>query len=170
MSELLSQHWSNHSTIDSWCAYVAHTYIIFEVPSNLVMTRTGARRWIARIMISWGIVSACMALVQGEKSFIIVRLLLGAAEAGFTPGIIWYLPRWFPGSHRGRAMGWFYVGANIAGLAVTPLIGVVREASGSFDAPLLVIAAAMFLGAVVAMVSERFTTPGRLASETTTIT
>ncbi|MGP3935272.1 MFS transporter [Nonomuraea sp. KM88] len=109
------------------------TYVIFEVPSNIVLARIGARRWIARIMISWGIVSACMALVQGEKSFIIVRLLLGAAEAGFTPGIIWYLARWFPASHRGRAMGRFYVGAALATVIGAPISAFIMKMDGFLD-------------------------------------
>ncbi|MFF3494821.1 MFS transporter [Streptomyces sp. NPDC002795] len=106
------------------------TYVIFEVPSNVVLARMGARRWIARIMITWGLVSACMALVQGEKSFYLVRLLLGAAEAGFTPGIIWYLSRWFPASHRGRAMGRFYVGAALATVIGAPISGLILKLDG----------------------------------------
>ena len=106
------------------------TYILFEVPSNLALNRFGARRWIARIMISWGIVSGCMALVQGPASFNTVRLLLGAAEAGFTPGIIFYLSLWFPSRHRARAMALFYVGSALATVIGAPLSGVIVKMDG----------------------------------------
>ena len=75
-------------------------YFIFEVPSNLIMEKVGARRWIARIMVSWGIVAAAMALVTGPWSFYAIRFLLGAAEAGFFPGVILYLTYWFPKEYR----------------------------------------------------------------------
>src|SRR5665213_1287547 len=76
------------------------SYFIFEVPSNLAMERVGARRWIARIMISWGIVAAAMALIEGPRSYYLVRLLLGAAEAGFFPGVMLYITYWFPAAYR----------------------------------------------------------------------
>src|SRR4051794_27820700 len=82
-------------------------YFIFEVPSNLMLERFGACKWIARIMLSWGILSGCMAFVQGETNFYVVRVLLGIAEAGFFPGIIFYLTLWFPGFYRARIVGWF---------------------------------------------------------------
>src|SRR5438132_9629654 len=75
------------------------TYVLCEVPSNLAMEKVGARLWIARIMITWGIVAACTAFVSGPYSFYAVRLLLGAAEAGFFPGVILYLTYWFPAQH-----------------------------------------------------------------------
>ncbi|MDY7529749.1 MULTISPECIES: MFS transporter [unclassified Cryobacterium] len=110
------------------------TYIIFEIPSNLALHKFGARVWIARIMISWGIVAACMALVNGPGTFNTVRLVLGAAEAGFTPGIIFYLSQWFPNQHRGRAMGTFYVGAALATVIGAPLSGLILQFShGWFD-------------------------------------
>ena len=87
------------------------TYIIFEVPSNVLLTRVGARRWIARIMVSWGIIAAGMSLVQTPTQLYVMRFLLGAAEAGFTPGIIFYLSCWYPRSDRARAMSLFYIGA-----------------------------------------------------------
>src|SRR4029078_2709901 len=71
-------------------------YFLFEVPSNIILDKVGARLWIARVMITWGLVSAAMAFVQGQTSFYILRFLLGAAEAGFFPGIILYLSYWFP--------------------------------------------------------------------------
>ncbi len=71
-------------------------YFAFEIPSNLILERVGARVWIARIMVTWGLVSAAMAFVQGPVSFYVLRFLLGAAEAGFLPGMILYLTYWFP--------------------------------------------------------------------------
>lgn len=106
------------------------TYIIVEIPSNLALARFGARRWIARIMISWGVVAGCMALVRGPASFNTVRLLLGAAEAGFTPGVIYYLALWFPNRHRARAMAQFYVGSALATVIGAPLSGLVVRLDG----------------------------------------
>ena len=83
------------------------SYFLFEVPSNLALERFGARKWIARIMVSWGVLSGCMAFIGSEWSFYIVRLLLGAAEAGFFPGIIFYLTLWFPSIYRARIVGLF---------------------------------------------------------------
>jgi len=82
-------------------------YFILEVPSNLILERVGARRWIARIMISWGIVSGCFAFVQGPIGFFTLRFLLGLAEAGFFPGMILYFTYWFPPYHRGRIIAGF---------------------------------------------------------------
>ena len=81
-------------------------YFIFEVPSNVIMEKVGARIWIARIMITWGIFAGLTALVVGTNTFALVRFFLGVAEAGFFPGIIYFLTRWFPQSTRGRASGW----------------------------------------------------------------
>jgi len=78
-------------------------YAIFEIPSNLILHRVGARTWIARIMVTWGIVSACFAFIQGAHSFYVLRFLLGAAEAGFVPGIIYFLSLWFPSERRAKA-------------------------------------------------------------------
>ena len=77
-------------------------YFLFEVPSNLILDRVGARLWIARVMITWGILSACFTFVAGQNSFYILRFLLGVAEAGFFPGVILYLTYWFPKRYRGR--------------------------------------------------------------------
>ena len=82
-------------------------YFFFEVPSNLALDRFGARRWIARIMFTWGIVSGAQAFVTGATSFNVVRLLLGVAEAGFFPGIIFFLTLWFPAAYRARIVGCF---------------------------------------------------------------
>ena len=90
------------------------SYVLCEVPSNLAMERFGARIWIARIMITWGLVSAAMAFVVGPTSFYAVRLLLGAAEAGFFPGVILYLTYWFPRAYRGRIVAVFMVAIPIS--------------------------------------------------------
>jgi ACS family tartrate transporter-like MFS transporter len=84
-------------------------YFLFEVPSNLILERVGARRWIARIMITWGIISAATAFVTGPASFVTMRFLLGVAEAGFFPGILLYLTYWFPAHERARVVGLFMV-------------------------------------------------------------
>src|SRR5207253_2215607 len=92
------------------------SYVLFEVPSNVVLARIGARLWIARIMISWGIVSAAMMLVRGATGFYAMRFLLGAAEAGFFPGIIFYLTRWFPARERARTVAAFMTAVLAAGM------------------------------------------------------
>ena len=97
------------------------SYVLCEVPSNLAMRRFGARVWIARIMISWGLVSALMAAVVGPKSFYAVRLLLGAAEAGFFPGVILYLTSWFPAETRGRIVAIFMVAIPISSFLGSPI-------------------------------------------------
>src|SRR5690349_17760256 len=79
-------------------------YALFEIPSNLILARVGARIWIARIMISWGLISAGMIFVQGTNSFYVMRFLLGVAEAGFFPGIVYYLTQWFPAPVSARAV------------------------------------------------------------------
>jgi MFS family permease len=98
-------------------------YFLFEVPSNLLLVRFGARRWIARIMLVWGVVSACMALVTGPHSFHALRFLLGAAEAGFFPGVIYYLTGWFPRVYRGRAVSAFMMAAVVSFIVGSPLSG-----------------------------------------------
>jgi MFS transporter, ACS family, tartrate transporter len=89
-------------------------YFIFEIPSNLMLEKVGARRWIARIMVSWGLLSAGMALVQGPTSFIVARFLLGIAEAGFFPGVILYLTYWFPQQYRARIIAAFMVAIPVS--------------------------------------------------------
>src|SRR5688572_7068386 len=96
-------------------------YFLFEVPSNLILERVGARRWIARIMITWGLISAGTALVTGPTSFVAMRFLLGVAEAGFFPGILLYLTYWFPASERARVVGLFMVALPVSGLIGSPL-------------------------------------------------
>ena len=101
-------------------------YFAFEVPSNLILERVGARRWIARIMITWGIISGAMALVTGPTSFLVVRFLLGAAEAGFVPGLVLYITYWFPPRYRARATAVFFfaapMGNAVAGMLSVPLL------------------------------------------------
>ncbi|KGD95271.1 hypothetical protein JL37_11350 [Achromobacter sp. RTa] len=96
-------------------------YFIFEVPSNLILNRVGARIWIARIMVSWGLISAGFAFVQGEYSFYVMRFLLGVAEAGFFPGIVLYLSTWFPARTLGGATAIFILGLPIAVLIGAPM-------------------------------------------------
>ena len=96
-------------------------YFIFEVPSNLILERVGARRWIARIMFTWGIVSGAAAFVGGETGFLIQRVLLGIAEAGFFPGIIFYLTLWFPQSYRGRIISGFMAAIPASSVIGAPL-------------------------------------------------
>jgi MFS family permease len=105
-------------------------YTLFEVPSNLALYRFGARRWIARIMISWGLVSAAMVLVTGPQSFYSVRFLLGVAEAGFFPGITFFLSAWFPPAYRARMLAWFLVGIPASSLVGGPLCGLLLQLDG----------------------------------------
>jgi MFS family permease len=98
-------------------------YFLFEVPSNLIMYRVGARLWIGRIMISWGILAMVMMFVRSPFSFYVLRFLLGAAEAGFIPGILLYLTYWFPAQRRGKVMAIFLTGIPISGVLGGPLSG-----------------------------------------------
>ena len=105
-------------------------YALFEVPSNLFLARIGARRWIARIAITWGIAASAMILVRGASSFFAVRFLLGIAEAGFFPGIVWYLGRWFPERERARAMSRFMIGIPVANAIGGPVGGALLSLNG----------------------------------------
>jgi MFS transporter, ACS family, tartrate transporter len=96
-------------------------YVLFEVPSNLMLARMGARRWMARILVSWGLVSICMLFVRGPWSFYALRILLGVAEAGFFPGIILYLSHWFPARERARAVATFMTASLIATIVGNPV-------------------------------------------------
>ncbi|MBN3756133.1 MFS transporter [Paraburkholderia sp. Tr-20389] len=102
-------------------------YFLFEVPSNLILHRVGARIWIARVMITWGIVSAISAFVVGPTSFYVLRFLLGVAEAGFFPGIILYLSLWFPTRQRAVAAAWFMAAAPISTAIGSPLSGAIMQ-------------------------------------------
>lgn len=98
-------------------------YALFELPSNVMMEKFGARVWLTRIMVSWGLVSAAMAFVNSPEMFYVLRFLLGAAEAGFFPAVIFYFTRWLPDSHRGRATALFVAGSSIAAAISGPLSG-----------------------------------------------
>ena len=105
-------------------------YFIFEIPSNLMLRRVGARIWISRIVISWGVVAMAMMLARGPKSFYLLRFLLGVAEAGFFPGIIFYLTYWFPARERAHAVSMFMTATQIAGVIAGPLSGVLLSMRG----------------------------------------
>jgi ACS family tartrate transporter-like MFS transporter len=107
-------------------------YFLLEVPSNLILERVGARRWIARIMISWGIVSGCFAFVSGPVSFFTLRFLLGLAEAGFFPGMILYFTYWFPPYHRARIIAGFMAAIPVAIGVGAPVSTALLELNGVF--------------------------------------
>jgi MFS transporter, ACS family, tartrate transporter len=106
------------------------TYCFLEVPSNLLLEKFGARRWIARIMINWGLIAGGMAFVNSATSFYVMRALLGVAEAGFFPGMIFYLTTWFPEAYRGRAMSYLVVAAPISFLIGGPISGALLNLDG----------------------------------------
>jgi MFS family permease len=107
-------------------------YFFFEVPSNVLLKKYGARMWIARIMISWGVISACMIFVKGEWSFYAMRLLLGLAEAGFFPGIIFYLTLWYPSKMRSTRTAWFVSAIAVSGVIGNPVSGwIMQHLSGT---------------------------------------
>ena len=105
-------------------------YFLFEIPSNLALERVGARIWIARIMISWGIISGLTALVAGTTSFLIIRFLLGSAEAGFFPGMILYFTYWFPSEYRGRVISTLFVAQPIANAIASIASAAILEMDG----------------------------------------
>jgi MFS transporter, ACS family, tartrate transporter len=105
-------------------------YFIFEVPSNILLSKVGARRWIARILVTWGIISGCMAFITGPISFYSVRFLLGIAEAGFFPGIILYLTWWFPSYYRSRIIGIFMAAIPLSNILGSLVSGVLLELDG----------------------------------------
>ena len=102
-------------------------YFFFEVPSNVLLKKYGARMWIARIMISWGIISAGMMFVKGEWSFYAMRFLLGIAEAGFFPGVIFYLTLWYPSKHRSTRTAWFVSAIAVSGVIGNPISGWIMD-------------------------------------------
>jgi ACS family tartrate transporter-like MFS transporter len=105
-------------------------YFLFEVPSNLIMERVGARIWMARILVTWGIISSAMMFLNGVTMFYVLRFLLGVAEAGFFPGMILYLTYWFPSEARGRAIARFMTATAIAGVIGGPVSGVLLRMNG----------------------------------------
>ncbi|HEY4032038.1 MAG TPA: MFS transporter [Caulobacteraceae bacterium] len=100
-------------------------YVAMGVPSNMMLYRVGARRWIAAIMVGWGLATAAMVLVQGTASFYALRLLIGAMEAGFAPGVLYYLTLWFPPAHRGRTTALLFLASALSGAIGGPLAGLV---------------------------------------------
>jgi MFS family permease len=105
-------------------------YALFEVPSNILMQKVGARLWLTRIMFTWGLVAAGMAFIQTETHFYILRFLLGVAEAGFFPGVIYYFTRWLPSVERGKAIAIFLSGSAFASLISGPLSGLLLQIEG----------------------------------------
>jgi len=105
-------------------------YFFFQLPSNLVLEKFGVRRWISGLMITWGVISCLMIFIRGPISFYGMRFLLGAAEAGFFPGMILYLKRWFPANARARAVAWFMTANPIAGIVGSPVSGALLGLSG----------------------------------------
>ena len=105
-------------------------YVLFQVPSNLVLQRVGAKRWIAVLMMIWGVISSAMIFVTSVRSFYTVRFLLGAAEAGFYPGVILYLRSWFPMSARARTVAWFMTAAPLSGVVGNPVSGALLDLQG----------------------------------------
>ena len=106
-------------------------YALFEVPSNMLLQRYGARAWLTRIMFTWGAAAMAMAFVRGETSFYVLRFILGAAEAGFFPGIIYYFTQWLPANERGKAMAIFLSGSAIASVISGPVSGALLHISGA---------------------------------------
>jgi MFS family permease len=105
-------------------------YALFEIPSNLILHRVGARVWLSRIMITWGLASAAMMFAHDETSFYVLRFILGVAEAGFSPGVILYSTYWFPASQRGKALGVYYFGLPVALVLGSPLSGLLLDVMG----------------------------------------
>jgi ACS family tartrate transporter-like MFS transporter len=106
-------------------------YFIFEVPSNIILGKVGAPLWIARIMVTWGIVTICMIFISSSTSFFSMRFLLGVAEAGFYPGVIYYLSQFYPSTHRTKAIGLFQIASPVALMIGTPIIGLILGLHGT---------------------------------------
>lgn len=122
---------ATYSVIYAWISGLFFIgYFIFEVPSNLILHRIGARIWIARIMIVWGIVSSCMMFIKNPGGFYVMRFLLGVAEAGFFPGIILYLTYWFPMRERARTVALFSTAATLSGFVNSPISGKLLQLDG----------------------------------------
>ena len=107
-------------------------YCLFEVPSNIILERVGARVWLARIMVSWGLISAAMMFVRTPATFCILRFLLGVAEAGFFPGVVYYLSLWYPARQRARAIAGFMAAIPVTGLIGGPLSGALLGLDGCY--------------------------------------
>ncbi|MEO8006123.1 MAG: MFS transporter, partial [Betaproteobacteria bacterium] len=102
-------------------------YFLGEVPSNLILTKVGARIWFTRIMLSWGVLAIAMGFISGQASFFIIRFLLGVAEAGFFPGVIYYLTLWFPAQYRGRIFGLFLIISPLNNTIAAPIAGLILK-------------------------------------------
>ena len=156
-------------------------YFLFEVPSNIFLERVGARLWIARIMISWGIVSAAFAFIpsiagvtgaSNEAVFYTLRLLLGACEAGFFPGIIFYLTLWFPAVYRARVVSFFMLAIPISSIIGSPISGMLLNLTGwglEGWQWLFILEAlpSLLVGTRRAVLPDRFSAPGPMAATTT---
>ena len=154
-------------------------YFLFEVPSNIFLERVGARLWIARIMISWGIVSAAFAFIpsiagatgiSNEGVFYTLRLLLGACEAGFFPGIIFYITLWFPAVYRARVISFFMLAIPISSIVGAPISGLLLNVTGWGMEGwqwLFILEAlpSILVGTLCAILSDRFSAPSPLAAE-----
>ncbi|SAL23131.1 major facilitator transporter [Caballeronia turbans] len=103
-------------------------YFLFEVPSNVILHKVGARNWLARIMLTWAVISASFVFVKSPTTFYILRFLLGVAEAGFAPGVILYLTYWFPAARRAKALSLFFMAIPLAGIVGGPLSGYIMHA------------------------------------------
>lgn len=149
-------------------------YALFELPSNLLLEKIGARKTFFRIMVLWGIASAAQAFVKTPTQFYIVRMVLGAAEAGFLPGAIYYLTRWFPSDRRAQIQSMFYIGMPVAGIVGSPISGLIMHAfhdSTSLKGwqwmfileatPTLVLGAYAMLGLAERPSTARWLTPGQ---------
>jgi MFS transporter, ACS family, tartrate transporter len=121
------------ATVYGWAAGIFFLgYTLVEIPSNLILAKVGARRWIARIMITWGVISSLTAFVWSAESLYVARFLLGVAEAGFVPGVMVYLSRWFPDGERARTVGWFQCGGPISSVIAAPISGLFMAGHGAF--------------------------------------
>jgi MFS family permease len=148
-------------------------YFVFEVPSNLILYRIGGRRWISRIMVTWAIATALTALAHSVTQFYVIRFLLGAAEAGFIPGVVYYLSTWFPAHRLGRVFGIFYLALSGSGLVGGPLAGfILSTCSGLLGLAgwkwLLLLEAipSLLIGfAILALLPDRIATASWLSAE-----
>ncbi|RYE50208.1 MAG: MFS transporter, partial [Hyphomicrobiales bacterium] len=108
-------------------------YFLFEVPSNLILHKYGARRWLARIMLTWAVISACFAFVSTPTMFYVMRFLLGAAEAGFAPGVILYITYWFPSKRRAKMLSVFFMAIPLANIVGGPLSGWILQTFADYQ-------------------------------------
>ncbi|WP_313064377.1 MFS transporter [Paraburkholderia sp. LEh10] len=120
-------------------------YLIFEIPSNVMLHKYGAPKWMARIMFTWGVVTILLAFTNNATMFYVLRFLLGASEAGLYPGVIYYLTLWFPQRHRVRMLGYFTVGSSLGNMVGAPICG----STGSAQAPMMIPVVCMLIFAIV---------------------